>query len=55
MAAALAACLPGVYGQSPLTPPALKKILKKFQEPSALDQYVEQAHKRAAPARSTTS
>ena len=33
---------------SPLTPPALKKILKKFEEPSALDQYVEQAHKRAA-------
>jgi flagellar L-ring protein precursor FlgH len=31
-----------------MTPPALKKILKKFDEPSALDQYVEQAHKRAA-------
>jgi flagellar L-ring protein FlgH len=32
------------------TPAALKKILKKFEEPSALDQYVEQAHKRAAAA-----
>jgi flagellar L-ring protein precursor FlgH len=31
-----------------VTPGPIKKILKKFQEPSALDQYVEQAHKRAA-------
>ncbi len=38
----------GVQAQQQLTPPAIKKILKKFQEPSALDQYVEQAHKRAA-------
>ena len=48
LTAALAASVPGVSGQNPLVPPALKKILKKFQEPSALDQYVEQAHKRAA-------
>jgi flagellar L-ring protein precursor FlgH len=34
------------FGQ--LTPPAVKKLLKKFEEPSALDQFVEQAHKRAA-------
>jgi len=35
-------------GRAQMTPPALKKILKKFDEPSALDQFVEQAHKRAA-------
>ena len=29
-------------------PSALKKILKKHDEPSPLDQFVEQAHKRAA-------
>jgi flagellar L-ring protein precursor FlgH len=37
---------PCTFGQ--MTPPAIKKFLKKFDEPSALDQYVEQAHKRAA-------
>ncbi len=31
-----------------VTPAPIKKILKKFEEPSALDQFVEQAHKRAA-------
>lgn len=31
-----------------VTPAPIKKLLKKFEEPSALDQYVEQAHKRAA-------
>jgi flagellar L-ring protein precursor FlgH len=36
----------GLLGQT--TPPAIKKILKKYQEPSPLDQFVEQAHKRAA-------
>jgi len=33
---------------SNVTPPAVKKLLKKFEEPSALDVFVEQAHKRAA-------
>jgi flagellar L-ring protein precursor FlgH len=46
---ALAALAASVTCSSAQTaPPALKKILKKFEEPSALDQYVEQAHKRAA-------
>jgi flagellar L-ring protein precursor FlgH len=44
--AALAVSAPCTFGQ--LTPPPIKKILKKFEEPSALDQFVEQAHKRAA-------
>ena len=42
---------PDLFSQVTLnqvTPPAIKKILKKFQEPSPLDEYVEQAHKRAA-------
>jgi flagellar L-ring protein precursor FlgH len=47
MAAAAAVSVPCASSQQ-MTPPALKKILKKFDEPSALDQYVEQAHKRAA-------
>jgi flagellar L-ring protein precursor FlgH len=47
LAAVLAASAPHASSQQ-LTPPALKKILKKFDEPSALDQFVEQAHKRAA-------
>jgi flagellar L-ring protein precursor FlgH len=37
-----------VWSQQIPTPPALKKILKKFEEPSALDEYVEQAHRRAS-------
>ena len=43
----LAASVPCASSQQ-MTPPALKKILKKFNEPSALDEYVGQAHKRAA-------
>jgi flagellar L-ring protein FlgH len=49
LAATLAVGMPCASSQQ-LTPPAIKKILKKFDEPSALDQYVEQAHKRAAAA-----
>jgi flagellar L-ring protein precursor FlgH len=45
-AGVLASSAPCAFSQ--MTPPVLKKILKKFDEPSALDQYVEQAHKRAA-------
>jgi flagellar L-ring protein FlgH len=45
-AGVLASSAPCIYSQ--MMPPAFKKILKKFDEPSALDQYVEQAHKRAA-------
>jgi flagellar L-ring protein precursor FlgH len=46
MAAALVVGVPVASSQH--IPAALKKILKKPNEPSALDQYVEQAHKRAA-------
>jgi flagellar L-ring protein precursor FlgH len=46
LGAALACFAPCLPGQ--VTPPAIKKILKKFEEPSAVDQFVEQAHKRAA-------
>jgi len=46
VAAAVTVSLPLASSQT--TPPALKKLLKRFDEPSALDQYVEQAHKRAA-------
>jgi flagellar L-ring protein FlgH len=35
-------------GMTNALPNSIKKVLKKFEEPSALDQYVEQAHKRAA-------
>ena len=48
LTAALAGAVPGAYGQTDFTPPPLKKLLKKFQGPSPLDQYIEQAHKRAA-------
>jgi flagellar L-ring protein precursor FlgH len=44
--AALSVLVSATFGQS--APPALKKILKKFEEPSALDEFVDQAHKRAA-------
>jgi len=46
MAAGLAVGVPVASSQP--VPAALKKILKKPNEPSALDQYVEEAHKRAA-------
>lgn len=44
--AAVVFATPRLFAQ--ITPPAVKKILKKFEEPSALDQFVDQAHKRAA-------
>jgi flagellar L-ring protein precursor FlgH len=47
-AAGLAAIGVPCISSQQITPPALKKILKKLQEPSALDEYVAQAHRRAA-------
>jgi flagellar L-ring protein precursor FlgH len=46
LTATLSIAATGAFGQ--VAPPALKKILKKFEEPSALDEFVQQAHKRAA-------
>jgi flagellar L-ring protein FlgH len=37
-----------LHSQGQSVPPALKKILKKYEEPSPLDQYIEQAHRRAS-------
>jgi flagellar L-ring protein precursor FlgH len=48
MAAAALVAMAPLPSSGQMAPPALKKILKKFDEPSALDQYVDQAHKRAA-------
>ena len=46
LSCAVALCIPAAAQ----TPTALKKLLKKKDEPSELDKYVAEAHKRAASA-----